>query len=398
MRSCTQVPNGSTVFLRTGMDVPLKEGVITDPARIEETRATIDVLRIKGCKVVVATHLGRPKGKDASLSAKPVADYLAKHYPVTFVPAVFGSAVATAIHNAPAAGLIVIENLRYDEREEKNDALFGKELVAWCDVIVQDAYGNAHREHASMIAALEHKPAYTGLLLEKELMMMQRLEKPDHPYVAIIGGAKADKLSVIRGLLPKVDAIIVGGVLANTFLKAIGKPVGDSKVDDSGLAEARDLYAAAHGKIFIPVDAVVAERFAEDSPSRILDVDVIRKGMILDIGPKTQEMYVKRLDGARTIVWGGPIGVFEWDAFAEGTRIIAVEIALSPAYTLAAGGDSGAALVKLGYKENITHISTGGGVTLQLLEGKPLPAVQALERNEKKFAKEWNGTGADFSC
>lgn len=385
MRSCSLVPDGSVVFLRTGMDVPLKGGVITDPARIEETRPTIDVLRAKGCTIVVASHLGRPKGKDASLSAKPVADYLAKYYPVTFVPAITGPAVATAVKAAPRAGLIVIENLRYDEREEKNDAAFARELVAPCDCIVQDAYGNAHREHASMVAALEYKPAYAGILLAKELQMMHRLDTPEKPYVAIIGGAKADKLSVIQGLLPKVDAIIVGGVLANTFLKAIGNPVGESKVDESGLSQARELYAAARGKILVPVDAVVADRFAEDSPSRVLDIDSIDHGLILDIGPKTQRLYIKCLDGAKTVVWGGPIGVFEWDAFSEGTRIIAAELALSNAYTLAAGGDSGAALVKLGYRENITHISTGGGVTLQLLEGKPLPAVQALERNEERF-------------
>jgi phosphoglycerate kinase len=236
-----------------------------------------------------------------------------------------------------------------------------------------------------MVAALAHRPAYAGMLLEKELAMMRRLERPERPYVAIIGGAKADKLSVIRGLLPKVDAIIVGGVLANTFLKALGKPVGDSKVDDTGLAEARELHALAQGKILVPVDAVVADRFAEDSPARVLDVDRIDRGLILDIGPRTQKLYVKALDNARTVVWGGPIGVFEWERFSEGTRIIAAELALSQAYTLAAGGDSGAALVALGYRENITHISTGGGVTLQLLEGKPLPAVQALEQNAKAF-------------
>jgi phosphoglycerate kinase len=367
------------------MDVPLDGGRITDATRIEETRPTIDILRNKGCRVVIATHVGRPKGNDPALSAKPVADYLSKFYPTTFVPAVTGSAVAQAVAAAKPADLIVIENLRYDEREEKNDEAFARELVAPVDCIVQDAYSNAHRTHASMVAALKFKPAYAGKLLERELSMMTHVTNPEKPYVAIIGGAKADKLSVMRGLLPKVDAILVGGVLANTFLKALSKNVGASKVDDKGLAEARELYALAAGKIVVPVDAVVAERFAADSPSRVCSVDEITSGMILDIGPQTQKIYISRLENANTIVWGGPIGVFEFDAFAEGTKEIAVAVALNSGFTLAAGGDSGAALVKLGYKENISYISTGGGVTLEILEGKTLPAVTALNENENNF-------------
>jgi 3-phosphoglycerate kinase len=396
MRSCKEVPNNSVVFLRTGMDVPLDNGKITDPSRIEETRPTIDVLRTKGCKIIIATHIGRPKGKDSSLSAKPVADYLSQYYPVHFVPEVKGDAVHAAVQQANKADLIVIENLRYDEREEKNDAVFAQDLIRHADVIVQDAYANCHREHASMTGVTKYKPAFAGLLLEKELHMMKSLEHPAHPYVAIIGGAKADKLSTIRGLLKKVDTVLVGGVLANTFLKAIGKPVGNSKTDDTGLAEAKELYAS--GKILLPIDAVVAEKFAADSAAQVLPIEQIQHGMILDIGPQTQKKYIATLEKAKTIVWGGPIGVFEWPQFAEGTKEVAMAVALNPGFTLAAGGDSGAALVALGFKDNMSHVSTGGGVTLQLLEGKPLPAVVALEENAKQFHKEWNGTGADFTC
>jgi 3-phosphoglycerate kinase len=397
MRSCRDVPNGSTVFLRTGMDVPLDNGHITDPSRIEETRPTIDVLRTKGCRIVVATHIGRPKGIDPALSAKPVADYLAQFYPVTFVPAVFGDKVTLAITGAPEGNLIVIENLRYDEREEKNDAAFAQLLVEHVNVIVQDAYANCHREHASMTGVLQYKPAYTGLLVEKELSMMERLVQPEHPYVAIIGGAKADKLSTIKGMLDKVDVILVGGVLANTFLKAANFPVGESKVDGAGLVEAAELYKS--GKIILPVDAVVAERFVKDSTSWTTPIGDLKTGMILDIGPDTVARYSIYLKSAKTIVWGGPIGVFEWPAFAQGTKAIAQLVAESGAYTVAAGGDSGAALVALGYKDRVSHVSTGGGVTLQLLEGKPLPVVVALEKNEQQFpTKEWDGHGADCTC
>lgn len=397
MRSCTEVPDGSTVFLRAGMDVPLDNGRITDPARIEETRPTIDALRSKGCKIVVATHIGRPSADDPALSSRPVAAYLEQFYPVTHIPEVTGDVAAAAAALAQPGELIVIENLRYDPREEQNDPAFAQELVANVDVIVQDAYSNAHRKHASMVGVLQHKPGYAGLLLEKELRMMERLKDPERPYVAIIGGAKADKLSTIRGLLPKVDTIIVGGVLANTFLKAAGFPVGESRVDLAGIDEAAELYRS--GKIIVPVDAVIAERFAKESNNYVQPVSDIRTGMILDIGPETVKRYDVYLSKAKTIVWGGPIGVFEWPAFAQGTRAIAQIVVASKAYTLAAGGDSGAALVALGYKERISHISTGGGVTLQLLEGKPLPAVTALEESEKKFPKkEWDGRGADFTC
>jgi 3-phosphoglycerate kinase len=390
MRSVKEVPDNSIVFLRTGMDVPLENGKITDPSRIEETRPTIDLLRSKNCTIIVSTHIGRPKGEDKALSAKPVADYLSQFYPVKFHP----YPLISQLEKSPGT-LIVTENLRYDTREEKNDKEFAKALVSAADVVVQDAYANCHRDHASMTGVLNHTPGYAGLLLEKELVMMQKLEHPEHPYVAIIGGAKADKLTTIRGLLQKVDVILVGGVLANTFLKAVGMPTGDSRVDETGLAEAAELYKS--GKILIPVDAVVADRFDKDSPARTLPVGAITHGMILDIGPETTKRYTLHLDKAKTIVWGGPIGVFEWPAFAEGTKQIAVAVALNQGYTLAAGGDSGAALVALGYKDNISHVSTGGGVTLQLLEGKPLVAVQALEENAKKF-KQWSGTGADFTC
>lgn len=383
MRDARKVPFGSVVFLRTGMDVPLENGTISDPARIEETRPTIDVLRTNQCKIVVAAHIGRPKEKDPQYSSKPIADYLSKYYPVQYVDAVSGEAVHEALAKIKPAELLVIENLRFDKREEENDATFAEELVKDCDVIVQDAYSNSHRKHASMAAALAYKPAYTGLLMQKELDMLKHLENPAHPYVAIIGGAKADKISTMHGLLEKTDAMLLGGALANTFLKAAGFPVGKSKVDESQLPAALELFTT--GKVLLPVDAVVAESFDKDSINHTCDIGAVSSGMILDIGPKTVQRYSTILHQARTIVWAGPIGVFEWPAFSEGTKHIAQAITESAAFTLAAGGDSGAALVALGYKDKVSHVSTGGGATLQVLEGKPLAAVQALEENEKKF-------------
>lgn len=385
MRSVNDVPEGSTVFLRTGMDVPLEHGSITDPSRIEETRPTIDVLRAKKCRIIVATHIGRPEGRDASLSAKPVADYLSKYYPVHFVPEIVGATVATAVSQSNSSDLIVIENLRYDPREEKNEAAFAQELVAPAQYVVQDAYANCHREHASMTGVLEFKAGYAGLLLEKELNVMKKLEQPEHPYIAIIGGAKADKIPTINGLLPHVDLVLLGGALANTFLKAAGHAVGASKVDDTKLEDAKKIIAS--GKVLLPIDVVVAEKFDKDSPSKTLAIGSVQSGMILDIGPASRERYASYLQLASTIVWAGPIGVFEWSAFSEGTKAIAQAVVAATengAYSVAAGGDSGAALVALGYKDKISHVSTGGGVTLQLLEGKKLPAVEALEANSKK--------------
>jgi phosphoglycerate kinase len=387
MRTCQDVPAGSTVFVRTGMDVPLSaNGAITDASRIEESRATIDVLRANGCKLVIATHLGRPKGHEAALSAKPVAEYLGQFYPTRFVPDVTGSAVDDAKQALVAGELLVIENLRFDPREEANDDAFAQELLVGVDCVVQDSYANAHRSHASMIAVLQHRPGYAGLLLQKELSMVAKLASPEHPFVAIIGGAKADKLTTIKGLLGTVDVVLVGGVLANTFLKAASFPVGDSKVDDSGLALARELYES--GKILVPVDAVVAAEFSQDSAHETQPIGSVARGHILDIGPVTRERYVQEIASARSIVWGGPIGVFEWEQYSEGTKAVAAAVSQATkrgAFTLAAGGDSGAALVSLGYKDQVSHVSTGGGVTLELLEGKTLPAVAALEANEKQF-------------
>jgi 3-phosphoglycerate kinase len=370
------------------MDVPLDtSGHITDASRIEESRPTIDLLREKGCTIIIATHLGRPKGRDETLSAKPVAEYLGRYYPTHFVSEVTGKTVDEAKKSLHPGELLVIENLRFDEREETNDETFAKQLMEGCTCVVQDAYANAHRKHASMIGVTKRAPSYAGLLLEKEIEKVGALTKAEHPYVAIIGGAKADKLSTIQGLLARVDTVLVGGVLANTFLKANGFPVGDSKTDDEGLALAKELFAT--GKILLPVDAIVAETFAADAPARTEQIGNVHKGMILDIGPETRARYVQELAKAWTIVWGGPIGVFEWEQFAEGTKAIAAAVAEATkrgAYTLAAGGDSGAALVALGYKDHVSHVSTGGGVTLELLEGKTLPAVVALNENEKQFS------------
>ncbi len=386
MRTCHDVPERSVVFLRAGMDVPLEHGQITDPSRIEETRPTIDVLRAKHCRIVIATKVGRPKGVDPSLSTKPVAEYLKKFYPTKYVSEVIGITVLAAISELEAGELLVLENLLFDAREEAGDDVFAQELVVGCDVIVQDAYASCHRSQASIVAIAKHKPAYAGLLLEKELLRVTPFIHPDHPYVAIIGGAKADKLSTIRGLLKTVDSVLVGGALANTFLKAAGFPVGNSKVDAAGLVEASELLQS--GKIILPIDAVVAQTFAEDAKRWTCDIGAVENGMILDIGAKTVERYATVLRSARTIVWGGPIGVFEWDAFSAGTKGIAQEVADATtrgAKTLAAGGDSGAALVALGYKDKVTHVSTGGGVTLELLEGKKLPGVVALEENSSLF-------------
>ena len=382
MRSCSEIPSGSVVFLRAGMDVPLKDGKITDASRIEETRPTIDLLRKKNCKIVLSTHIGRPAGTDPALSTKPIWSYLNQFYPTQYVPEVFGVRSHDAIAALGPGEILLLENLRYDEREEKNDPTFAEFLVHDVDSVVIDAYSNAHREHASMVGVLKYKPGYAGLLLQKELSMLQRLEHPEHPYVAIIGGAKADKLDTIQGLLDHVDVVLVGGVLANTFLKAAGFSVGNSKTDDAKLDHAARLYRT--GKIIVPVDAVVADKFAADAQSSVLPLGQISSGLILDIGPQTIARYTLFLSKAKTIVWGGPIGGFEWPQFSSGTKAIAKAVAESGAYTLAAGGDSGAALVALGYKDKISHVSTGGGVTLQLLEGKPLAAVVALEQNSKK--------------
>lgn len=376
------------VLVRCDFNVPFDDkGNITDPKRILEALKTIKYLISHNAKVILCSHLGRPKGEyNPKYSLAPVANYLStalvKH--VKMAKDVVGEDAKRIVDSLKDGEVALLENVRFHKEETENDPDFAKKLASLADIYVNDAFGTTHRAHASTEGVAKYLPAVCGYLIQKEITIMgNALENPKRPFVAILGGAKvSDKINVINNLLDKVDTLIIGGGMAYTFLNSLGYSVGTSICESDKVNLAREIMAKAKDKnvkLLIPVDNRVGKDYAPDTESKIVDSDKIPDGwMGLDIGPKTVELFSDALNGAGTIVWNGPMGVSEWDNFAFGTKAIAKIVANSSAITIIGGGDSAAAIEKLGYADKITHVSTGGGASLQFLEGKVLPGIAAL--------------------
>lgn len=380
-----------TAIERCDFNVPLKDGIITDETRIIAALPTIKYLIDNGAKIVLLSHLGRPKGKpNEDCSLKPVASKLSEHLgiDVKFLKSdnVVDDGVKNEIKKLKAGEVAILENTRFRKEEEENDPDFAKELASLGDIFVQDAFGTAHRAHASTAGIASFLPAVAGFLIEKELNFLGKtLESPERPFVAIMGGAKVkDKIPVITSLLEKVDTVIIGGGTSYTFFKARGFEIGKSICDDEGLELARDIMAAAdekNVKFLIPIDTLASFEFDNDSPSETYDMDKIPEDrMGMDIGEKTIKLYKDELKNAKTVIWNGPMGVFEMPNFARGTEEIAKCIAdLKDAKTIIGGGDSAAAVAQFGLSDKMTHISTGGGASLEFIEGKSLPGISCIE-------------------
>lgn len=378
---------GKRVLVRVDFNVPLKAGQITDDTRIRAALPTIDQLRQRGARVVLLSHLGRPEGRVLDgLRLAPVARRLSEllRAPVAMAGDCVGPGAEAAVAGLRPGDVLMLENVRFHPEEERNDPRFACRLGALGDVFVNDAFGAAHRAHASTEGLAHVLPAVAGLLMEEELATMgAALDAPERPFVAVIGGAKvSDKIGVLRHLLSRVDSLLVGGGMANTFLRAQGHDVGRSLVELDQIDIARQVLDHARQRahdLALPTDVVVAPEIKECAPTRAVAVEQVPGDwMIVDIGPETARSFAALVRGASTVIWNGPLGVFEISSFAEGTRAVARAIADSGATSIVGGGDSVAALEQLGVADRITHISTGGGATLKFLEGTPLPGVEAL--------------------
>jgi phosphoglycerate kinase len=382
--------SGRTVLVRADLNVPLDDGEITDELRLTASLPTVQRLREAGARIVLMSHLGRPDGQVVeALRLQPVADRLSAllETDVRCARDVVGPDAQATVADLGDGEVALLENLRFEAGETANDPAFADALAALGDAYVDDAFGAAHRAHASVVGVPQRVPqAVAGLLLQAELDALSRLlEAPEAPFAAILGGAKvSDKIAVIQSLLPRVDDLVVGGAMCFTFLAARGADVGGSRVESDQLATARDLEAqaaAAGVRLHLPTDVVAASAFAEDADHDVVPADAIPAGwMGLDIGPDTARAYADVVAGARTVLWNGPMGVFEWDAFAGGTRAVAEALATCDGFTVVGGGDSAAAVRQLGLADRVGHVSTGGGASLEFLEGRDLPGVRALRR------------------
>lgn len=380
---------GKRVLVRCDFNVPIdKDGNITDKKRIEESLKTIKYLIDHNAKVILCSHLGRPKGEfNMKYSLSPVAGVLSEKLglEVKMAHDVIGQSAVTIANSLKDGEVELLENVRFHKEEEENDKEFSKKLASLADIYVNDAFGTAHRAHASTAGVAEFLPSVCGFLIQKEISIMGKaLSDPKRPFLAILGGAKvSDKIKVINNLLEKVDTLIIGGAMAYTFMNALGYSIGSSKCESDKIELAKDIMVKARDKdvrLVLPVDNVVGKEFSENTESQIVNSDSIPEGFMgLDIGPKSCEAFSDVIKDAKTIVWNGPMGVFEWDKFAKGTLEVAKAVADSGAVSIIGGGDSAAAIDKLGLSDRMTHISTGGGASLKFLEGADLPGISALD-------------------
>lgn len=380
--------SGKRVLVRVDYNVPLKEGRVSDATRIEASLPTLKYIIDQGGSLVLMSHLGRPKGKpNPEMSLKPVADKLSDMIgrPVDFADDCVGDEVVERSKKLESGQILMVENVRFHGEETDNDADFASRLAKLGDVYVNDAFGSAHRAHASTEGVAHHLPAAAGFLIEKEVKFFQPLlENPERPFVAIIGGAKVStKIGVLETLLPKCTTLIIGGGMSYTFLKAQGHEIGDSLFEQEYLQTASDLLAQAEKagvEVILPVDHVVADEFGENAtPQQVDSVDVPAGKVAMDVGPKTIDLCRKAITGAKSLVWNGPMGVFEFKAFAQGTLEVGKLVADCAGTTVVGGGDSVAAVNTFGLADRIDHVSTGGGASLEFLEGKTLPGIAALQ-------------------
>jgi phosphoglycerate kinase len=383
-----ELGGGERVLVRVEFNVPLERGRVTDDSRIRAALPTVELLLERGARLILCSHLGRPKGRDPETSLRPASDRLAEliDAPVHQAPEVIGPEVRRGADRLPQGEVLVLENTRWERGETDNDPRLAEELAALADAYVDDAFGSVHRAHASTVGVAERlRPAVAGLLLEREVTTLRLIvEAPERPLVVLLGGAKVtDKIALIDRFLDIADTLLIGGAMCFSFLRAQGKPTGDSLVEDEGVELAREALQkseSSRANLLLPLDLVLGDRFDADAALRSIDGTEVPDGwMGLDVGPRTAAAFGEEIARAGTIFWNGPMGAFELEPFAAGTRAVAEAVASSPGTTVVGGGDSAAALAEFGLEDDVDHLSTGGGAALELLEGKLLPGVEVLD-------------------